>query len=145
MNNMRFTGKESRENLKIYYLNGQNAAEALRVYRRKHGQCQGPCTAKAVRDMIRSFEETGCTCYRSLSERPSVPIEAVAEIHQTISEVPLPSAQSASRILQFRHSRIPKILLSVLHIFPYWFQRALILQAGYKQQRLDFAHEFFIG
>ena len=59
---MPLSGKERGEIVKIYYLNGQNAAQTLRVYRRNHGLRQGHCTVKTVRDLIPKFEETGCTC-----------------------------------------------------------------------------------
>ena len=80
-----------------------------------------PCTVEAVRDLIRKFEETGCTCDQSRSGLPSVSVEAVAEVHATISEVPLASAHAVSRVLQLPNSTIRKILRSVLHMFPYRF------------------------
>ena len=60
-----FSGKERGEIAKIYYLNGQNAAQTLRVYHRNHELQRGPCTVKAVRDLIHKFEETGCTFDRT--------------------------------------------------------------------------------
>ena len=62
--NMPLLGKERAEIVKVYYLNGQNATQALRVYRRNRGLRRGPCTLTAVWDLIHKFEKTGCTCYR---------------------------------------------------------------------------------
>ena len=59
--NIPFSEKECGEIVKIYYLNGQNAAQTLRVYRRNHALQRGPCTVKAARDLIHKFEETGYT------------------------------------------------------------------------------------
>ena len=95
---MPLSGKELREIVKIYYLNGQNAAHTLLVYLRNHGLRRGPCTVKAVRDLIHKFEENGCTCDPPRSGRPSVPMERVAEVHQTISTVCPTSARSFSPI-----------------------------------------------
>ena len=78
---MPLSGKECKEIVKIYYLNGQNATQTLYVFSRNHGLRRGPCTVKAVRDLIHKFEETGCTCDRPQSGRPSVPVETVSEVH----------------------------------------------------------------
>ena len=56
-------------------------------------------TGKAVRDVIHKFEEAGCTCDRSRSGRPPVPVETVAEAHQTMSTVRSASARSVSYVL----------------------------------------------
>ena len=79
---MPLSGKQRVEIVKIYYMNGQNAAQTLRVYRSNHGLWRGPCTVKAVQDLIHKVEETGYTCDRRWSGRPSVPVETVAEVHQ---------------------------------------------------------------
>ena len=107
------SGKEHGEFVKIYYMNGQNAAQTLRMYRRNHGLRRDPCTVKAVRerDLIHKFEEIGCTCDRIRSGRPSVPAEgAVAEVHQTISTARRASARSVSRVLNLPNSTVRKIL-----------------------------------
>ena len=78
---MPLSEKEHGEIVKIYYLNGQNAAQILRVYRSNHRLRRGPCTVKAVRDLIKKIEETGCTCDRHRSGRPSVPLETIAEVY----------------------------------------------------------------
>ena len=46
--NMPFSGKELGGILKIYYLNGQNASQTLRVYCRNYGLRRGPRIVKAV-------------------------------------------------------------------------------------------------
>ena len=74
------------------------------VYRRNHGLRQEPSTVKAIRDLIHKFEETSCTCDRPLSKRPSVPVETVVEVHQTISTVHPTSALGASRVLHLLNS-----------------------------------------
>ena len=105
---MPLSGKECKEIEKIYYLYGQNAAQTLRVYRSNHGLRRGPCTVKAVRDLIHKFEETCCTCDRPRSIRPSVPVETVAEVHQTISTVRIASARGVSRVLHLPNSNIAR-------------------------------------
>ena len=88
---MSLSGRERGEIVKIYCMNGQNAAQTLRVYRKNHGFQRGPCTVKVVR--THEYEETGCTCDRLRSGRTSVPVETVAEVHQTISTVRPASAR----------------------------------------------------
>ena len=141
---MTLTGKQRGELVKMFYLNGQNSAAALRAFRHKHGLVRGPCTARAVRNLIRKFEETGCTCDRSRSGRPAVPVEAVAEVHAAVDGVRRASARGVSRALNMPNSTVRKILRSVLHMFPYRFQRVQMLEAGDNQLRLDFANEFLI-
>lgn len=65
LNNMPLPRIEPREISVICYLNGQIVAGALRVYGRKHGLRQAPCTAIHVRGLIRKFVETGSRCDRS--------------------------------------------------------------------------------
>ena len=114
---MPLLGKERGEIAKIYYLNGQNAVQTLRVYRTNGGLRRGPCIVKAVRDFINKCGETGCTCDRSWSGRPSLPVETVTEVHQTISIVRHASARGVSSILNLSNSTARKILRSVLIMF----------------------------
>ena len=141
---MPLSGKECGKTVKIYYLNGQNVAQTLRVYRRNHRLRQGPCTVKAVRDLIHKFEEIGYTCDRPRSGRPSIPVETVAEIHQIISTVRTASACSVLHVLYLTNSTVRKILCSVLNMFPFQFQGVQILEAIDNQLRLDFANKFLI-
>lgn len=57
--------KKCGEIVKIYYLNGQNAAGALCVYRTSLSLLRGSCIVRAVQDMIREFEKTDSACDRS--------------------------------------------------------------------------------
>ena len=45
---MPLSGKEREEIVKIYYLNGSNAAQTLPVYCKNHGLRRNPCTVKAA-------------------------------------------------------------------------------------------------
>ena len=118
---MPLSGKESGEIVKIYCLNGQNAALTLRVYRRNHRLRRGLYTVKAEPDLIHKFEETGCTCDLPRSGRPSVSVETVSEVHQTISTDRPASARGVSRALHLPNSTFRKILHSVLNIFSFRF------------------------
>ncbi|GFX27593.1 hypothetical protein TNCV_4996481 [Trichonephila clavipes] len=62
-----------------------NAAEALRVYHRNHRQRRGPGTLQALRDLVRKFEDTGCTCNKPRSGRPTVSEDVVMEVHHTVT------------------------------------------------------------
>lgn len=141
---MTLTGKQRGELIKLFYLNGENAAEAVRVYRRNHKLRRGPCSVRTVRDLVKTFEETGCTCDRPRSGRPSVPVEVVAEVHNTITAGPLRTARSVARNLDVPKTTVLKLLRSVLRMFPYRFQRVQMLQPGDEQQRVDFANFFLI-
>ena len=76
---MTMSAKVRGELIKLYYQNGMNCAEVLRVYRRNHRLKRGPCTSQALRDLVKKFEETGCTCDRPRSGRPTVPEDTVME------------------------------------------------------------------
>ena len=119
--NVPLSGKDRREIVKIYYLNGQNAAQTLRVFLIYYGIRLSPCTDKAVRDLIHKFKEIGCTCDRPRSGRPSVPVETVAEVHQTISTARLGSTRGVSHVQNLPNSTARKFLRSVLNIFPFRF------------------------
>ena len=112
---MTLSGKECGEIIKICYLNEQNAAQTLCVYRRNHGLLRGSYTVKAVLDLIHKFEETGFTCDRPWSGRLSILVETFAEVHQTISAV---RSASAPGVLNLPLSTVRKILPSVLNMFP---------------------------
>ncbi|GFT18829.1 hypothetical protein TNCV_4710401 [Trichonephila clavipes] len=62
-----------------------NAAEALRVYHRNHRQRRGPGTLQALRDLVRKFEDTGCTYNKPRSGRPTVSEDVVMEVHHTVT------------------------------------------------------------
>ena len=91
----------------------------LRVYHRNCGLRGGPCTVNVVGDLIHKFEETGFTCDRPRSGRLSVPVEIVAEVHQTISTIRPASARGVSRVLHLPNSTFSKILRSLLNMFPF--------------------------
>ena len=78
------------------------------------------------------------------SGRPSVPMETVAEVPQTISRVCPTSARGFFRIRNLPNSSVCKILRSVLNMFPFRFQRVQMLETGDNQLRLDFANKFLI-
>ena len=59
---MSLSGKECGKIVKIYYMNGQKAAQTLHVYRRNHGLRRGSCSVNAVRNLIHKFENTRCIC-----------------------------------------------------------------------------------
>lgn len=141
---MTLTMKQRGELIKLFYLNGENAAEAVRIYRRNHKLRRGPCSVRSVRDLVRKFEETGCTCDRPRSGRPSVPVEVVAEVHNTITAGPLHTARSVARSLDLPKTTVLRLLRSVLRMFPYRFQRVQMLQSGDEQLRVDFANFFLI-
>jgi hypothetical protein len=133
------------ELVKFYYMNGCNAAEALRIYRRQHNLRRGPCSVQAVRKLIKKFELTGCTCDSHRSGRPSIPVESAAEVHEAITANVIPvSARRASHILDIPKSTVLKILHSIFHMFPYRYHRVQRLLASDKSKRVDFANEFLI-
>ena len=53
--------KKRGELIKLLYISGYNAAEALLFYRRNHKEKQGPCSVKNIRNLIKKFEEMGST------------------------------------------------------------------------------------
>ena len=103
-----------------------------------------PCTVKSVQDLINKFVEIGCTCDRPRSGWPAVPVETVAEVHQTVSTVCPATTCGVSRVLNLPNSTVRKILRSVLNMFPFRFQRVQMLEGGQNQLRLDFANKFLI-
>lgn len=141
---MTLPGKVRGELIKLYYQNGMNAAEALRLYRRNHRQRRGPCTLQALRDLVRKFEDTGCTCDKPRSGRPTVSEDVVMEVHHTVTAGHTETARGIARVLDIPNSTVRKLLRSVLHMFPYRFQRVQMLEPGDPQQRLDFANEFLL-
>ena len=108
----------------------KKGAQALGVYSRNNGLRRGLCTVKTVRNLIYKFEGTDCTCDRPWFGRPSVAVETVAEVHQTISTVCPTSACCVSHVLHQPNSTVCKILCSVLNILPFRFQRIQMLKAG---------------
>ncbi|GFU69110.1 hypothetical protein TNCV_2798601 [Trichonephila clavipes] len=93
---------------------GMNAAEALRVYHRNHRQRRGPGT---LRDLVRKFEDTGCTCNKPRSERPTVSEDVVMEVHHTVTAGHRNRKRHSARV-DIPNSTVRKLLCSVLHMFP---------------------------
>ncbi|GFS53260.1 uncharacterized protein TNCV_1035691 [Trichonephila clavipes] len=137
-------GKVCGELIKLYYQNGMNAAEVLRVYQRNHRQRRGPGTLQALRDLVRKFEDTGCTCNKPRSGRPTVSEDVVMEVHHTVTAGHTETARGIARVLDIPNSTVRKLLRSVLHMFPYRFKRVQMLEPGDPQQRLDFTNEFLL-
>ncbi|GFW45602.1 transposable element tc3 transposase [Trichonephila clavipes] len=137
-------GKVRGELIKLYYQNGMNAAEALRVYHRNHRQRRSPGTLQALRDLVRKFEDTGCTCNKPRSGRPTVSEDVVMEVHHTVTAGHTETARGIARVLDIPNSTVRKLLRSVLHMFPFRFKRVQMLEPGDPQQRLDFANEFLL-
>ncbi|GFX37216.1 hypothetical protein TNCV_994911 [Trichonephila clavipes] len=113
-----------------------NAAEALRVYHRNHRQRRGPGTLQALRDLVRKFEDTGCTCNKPRSGRPTVSEDVVMEVHHTVTAGHTETVRGIARVLDIPNSTVRKLLRSVLHMFPYRFKRVQMLEPGDPQQRL---------
>ena len=136
---MTLSGKQQGELMKLFYLSGENATEAVRVYGRNHMLEQGLCSIKTVHNLVMNFEETGWTCDRPLSGRSRVPVEVVAEMHNMITTGSLHTARSVSRNLNVPKIIVLQILLSVLRMFLYRFQRIQALEPADNQQLVDFA------
>lgn len=144
---MTLSSKQRGEIVRLYYLNAQNTVKALRAYRSKHKLKRGPCTKQSIINLIKKFEETGCTCDKLRCGRPAVPVEIAAEVHEAITDQVQDQVQTArgvSRKLNLPYSTIRKILTSVLHMFPYKYQRVQMLQLTDFQLRLNFANEYLI-
>ena len=59
---MAFSGKQRDGLIKLYNPSGENAAEAVRVYRRNHKLKRDPRHIISVRNLVKKFEETVLTC-----------------------------------------------------------------------------------
>ena len=77
--------------------------------------------------------------------RPSVPVETVAEVHQTISTVRPVGARDISSVLHLPNSAVRKIRRSVLNMFLLRLKRVQMLEAEDNQLRLDFANKLLIS
>ncbi|GFV67474.1 hypothetical protein TNCV_4621551 [Trichonephila clavipes] len=134
-------GKVRGELIKLYYQNGMNAAEALRVYHRNHRQRRGPGTLQALRDLVRKFGKIQAAPVTNLAPgRPTVSEDVVMEVHHTVTAGHTETARGIARVLDIPNSTVRKLLRSVLHMFPYRFKRVQMLEPGDPQQRLDFAN-----
>ncbi|GFX58616.1 transposable element tc3 transposase [Trichonephila clavipes] len=91
---------------------------------------------------VRKFEDTGCTCNKPRSGRPTVSEDVVMEVHHTVTAGHTETARGIARVLDIPNLTVRKLLRSVLHMFPYRFKRVQMLEPGDPQQRLDFANEF---
>ena len=118
---MAFSGKQRDGLIKLYNPSGENAAEAVRVYRRNHKLKRGPYSVQSIHNLVKKFEEPGCTCDKSLSGRPRVLVEVVAEVHNTMTTGPLILQEVFPTILDVPKTTVLKILCSVLRMFPYRF------------------------
>ena len=58
-----------------------------------------PCSVKSIRNLVKKFEETGCTCNRARSGLSRVFNEVVAKVHNRMITGPLHTARSVSRNL----------------------------------------------
>ena len=91
---------------------------------------------------MRKFEDTGCTCDKPRSGRPTVSEDVVMELHHTVTAGHRETVRGIALVLDIRNTTVP--LRSVLRMFSYRFQRVQILEHGDPQQRLDLANEFLL-
>ena len=97
-----------------------------------------------MRDLVRKFADTGCNCDKPPSVRPIVSEDVVVEVYHTVTVGHRETAKCIERLLHIPNTTVRKLLRSVLHMFPYWFQRDQMLEPGDPQQRLDFPNEFLL-
>ncbi|GFX40283.1 hypothetical protein TNCV_4319161 [Trichonephila clavipes] len=95
-----------------------NAAEALRVYHRNHRQRRGPGTLQALRELVRKFEDTGCTCNKPRSGRPTISEDVVMEVHHTVTAGHTETAKSIARVLDIRAQRSASSCARYFTCFP---------------------------
>lgn len=88
------------------------------------------------------FDDIGWAWDRSRAGRLSVTVEAIAEVHETLSEVSVARACGGWRVPQMPNSTVRRIWSCVLHMFLYRLQHVQMLQAGDLQLQLDFVNEF---
>ena len=96
----------------------KNAAEVVRVYRRNNKLKRVSCSVKNVGNLVKKFEETICIRDGPRSGQPRVPVEVVAEVHNTMTTGPLHTARSVSRYLDVPKTTLLQILRSALQMFP---------------------------
>lgn len=98
--------------IKLIYLNGENAADAVRINWRNHKLRREPCSVKTLGNLLMQFEETGCACDKFRSEWLFDPVEVVVEV---IIAGPLHTARSVTSSLD---AQKPQILRFVFWMFP---------------------------
>ena len=135
---MTLSGKQRGELVKSFHLSGENFALAVRVHCRNHKLIRGPCSVKSVRNLVKKFEKTGCTCDRPQSEWPRFLIKIGGEVHNTMTKGSLHTVRNVFRNLYLPKTAVLKILCSDLQMFPYRFQRVWALETGDNQQRVNF-------
>ena len=116
---MTLPGKVRDKLVKLYYQNGMNAAEGLRVYFRNHLQRRGSCTPQSLRELIQKFEDTGSTCDEPRSERPIVSEDVVTEVYHTMTSRHMETTRGTVRLLDIPKTTVLKVLFFVLRMFPY--------------------------
>ena len=129
--------------LKLFYLRGENASKAVLIYYRNYELNQSPYSVKDVRNFVKKFKETICTCERPRSGRPRVPIEFVSEVNNVITPGPLHTARSVSRKLDIpKNHRSPNPALRSADVSLYNPERSDI--GTWRQQTICRAFVFFL-
>jgi adenine/guanine phosphoribosyltransferase-like PRPP-binding protein len=114
----------------------------------EHNIATGPCSIKAMRVLVKKFEETGCVCDAPQSGRPPTTVETVSEIRQKITENAainshgISNACLVSQELGLPWSTVRKVLRKTLHMFLYKIKKLHQLQPNDYEMRLDMARYF---
>ena len=116
----------------------------MQVNRPNHKLKRGPCSIKIACNLEKKFEKTGCTCDRPRSGLSRVPVEVVAEVHNTMTTGPLYPARNVSRNLHVLKATVLQIMHSVLRMFRFRFMRIQALEPEDNQQRGNFVNFFLI-
>lgn len=134
--------------VKLYYCNGENAAAAVREFRRLKKQRRGPMSDRALRDMMVKFERTGQLGVLPGRGRKRVNSAVVEDVATAVVEGSSESLHGSvsvptiSRTLDMPYSTVRHIMRRILNFYPYKIKVVHQLERHDPEIRKTFALQF---
>ncbi|GFU72870.1 uncharacterized protein TNCV_4909991 [Trichonephila clavipes] len=134
--------------VKLFYESKENAAAALREFRRLKNLRKGPLLPQALKRIIARFEKTGHIGVQPDRGRKSTRSDAVEDVVTAIVDQSMDnvigcgSVRAVSRHLGVPYSTVWNVLRKVVHFFPYKIRHNQQLMANDREKRLTFALTF---
>ncbi|GFX13328.1 uncharacterized protein TNCV_2907511 [Trichonephila clavipes] len=135
--------------MKLYYLNSENAAAAVReFFRSLRKRRRGPMSERALKDMMVKFEKTGQLGVLPGRGRKRINTYVIEDIATTVVEASSESLHATvsvptiSRTLDMPYSTVRHIMLKILNFYPYKIQVVQYLKPHGPDTRKTFALEF---
>ena len=130
--------------IKCYYLSGESATSAMRMFKQKRQLIRDPFSLASVSNLVKKFETTGSVQDRPKSGRPSLQEQrsesVLNALETTSSDLGCTSTRKIEAETSIPQRSVHRILRTALQLFPYRLSTQQHLEPSDFDARLRFAN-----